>query len=160
MAGRYGMSFAAKMIEQGRYAEAIEEATRAVARDEEDPTPLVERASAYAWLERYPEAVTDLEAAIKLDEAAGVLEVDVVDDAYFSALLGAAKAEAPHSMEAADRTLARYRTVLPGGRHLADAEAWPERLRTMGASPSRRSPRSTAAFHGPSGCASRGARPC
>src|SRR5205085_644214 len=55
MAGRYGMSFAAKMIQEGKYAEAIEEATRAVARDEEDPTPLVERASAYAWLERYPE---------------------------------------------------------------------------------------------------------
>ena len=54
MAGRYGMSFAAKMIQEGKYAEAIEEATRAVARDDEDPAPLVERASAYAWLERYP----------------------------------------------------------------------------------------------------------
>ena len=94
MAGRYGMSFAAKMIQEGKYAEAIEEATRAVARDEEDPAPLVERASAYAWLERYPEAVKDLEAAIALDETAGVLETDVVDDAYFSALLGAAKLEA------------------------------------------------------------------
>ena len=38
------MSFAAKMIQEGKYAEAIEEATRAVARDEEDPAPLVERA--------------------------------------------------------------------------------------------------------------------
>lgn len=130
MAGRYGMSFAAKMIEQGKYAEAIEEATRAVARDEEDPAPLVERASAYAWLERYPEAVQDLEAAIALDESAGVLEIDVVDDAYFSALLGAAKAEAQTSLEVAGQTLARYQTVLPGGRHLADAAAWPDRLRT------------------------------
>jgi tetratricopeptide (TPR) repeat protein len=124
MAGRYGMSFAAKMIQEGKYAEAIEEATRAVARDEEDPTPLVERASAYAWLERY------LEAAIALDGSAGVLETDVVDDAYFSALLGAAKLEARTSMEAASRTLARYGTILPGGRHLTDAAAWPDRLRT------------------------------
>jgi tetratricopeptide (TPR) repeat protein len=130
MAGRYGMSFAAKMIEQGKYAEAVEEATRAVARDEEDPAPLVERASAYAWLERYPEAVTDLEAAIALDETAGVLETDVVDDAYFSALLGAAKVEARTSLEAATATLARYRDLLPAGRHLADAAAWPDRLRT------------------------------
>jgi tetratricopeptide (TPR) repeat protein len=130
MAGRYGMSFASKMIEQGKYAEAIEEATRAVARDEEDPAPLVERASAYAWLERYPEAVKDLEAAIALDESAGVLELDVVDDAYFSALLGAAKAEARTSLQAAGQTLARYATVLPGGRHLADAAAWPDRLRS------------------------------
>jgi tetratricopeptide (TPR) repeat protein len=130
MAGRYGMSFAGKMIEQGKYAEAVEEATRAVARDEEDPTPLVERASAYAWLERYPEAVSDLEAAIALDAAVGVLETDVVDDAYFSALLGAAKLEARTSLEAATRTLERYQAVLPGGRHLADATAWPDRLRT------------------------------
>ena len=129
MTGRYGMSFAAKMIQEGKYAEAIEEATRAVARDDEDPAPLVERANAYALLERYPEAVKDLETAIALDETAGVLETDVVDDAYFSALLGAAKLEAKTSLEAADKTLARYATVLPAGRHLADAAAWPNRLR-------------------------------
>jgi tetratricopeptide (TPR) repeat protein len=130
MAGRYGMSFAAKMIEQGQYPEAIEEATRAAARDDEDPTPLVERASAYAWLEQYPEAVRDLEAALALDQTASVLEIDVVDDAYFSALLGVAKVEAQTSIETATGTLARYRTVLPGGRHLEDATAWPDRLRT------------------------------
>ncbi len=133
MAGNYGMSFAAKMIEQGKYAEAVEEASRAVGRDDEDPTPLVERASAYAWLERYPEAVTDLEAALALDQAAGVLEIDVVDDAYFSALLGVAKVEAASSLEAAAKTLARYGTVLPTGRHLADAAAWPDRLRSVSA---------------------------
>ena len=133
MAGRYGMSFAAKMIQEGKYAEAIEEATRAVARDEEDPAPLVERASAYAWLERYPEAMKDLEAAIALDETAGVLETDVVDDAYFSALLGVAKVEAGSSLEAAAKTLARYGAVLPAGRHLADAAAWPDRLRSVSA---------------------------
>ena len=129
MAGRYGMSFAAKLIQEGKYLEAVEEATRAAARDEEDPAPLVERANAYAWLERYAEAVKNLEAALVLDETAGVLEVDVVDDAYFSALLGASKLEARTSLEAAGRTLARYGAVLPAGRHLADAAAWPERLR-------------------------------
>ena len=129
MAGRYGMSFAAKMIQEGKYVEAVEEATRAAARDDDDPAPLVERASAYAWLERYSEAVADLEAAIALDETAGVLETDVVDDAYFSALLGAAKVEAKASMESATKTLARYAGILPGGRHLADAAAWPDRLR-------------------------------
>jgi Flp pilus assembly protein TadD len=129
MAGRYGMTFAAKLIQEGKYAEAVEEATRAVARDDEDPAALVDRAAAYAWLERYPEAVRDLEAALALDQTAGVLETDVVDDAYFSALLGAAKAEARTSIEAAERTLARYGTVLPGGRHLEDAALWPARLR-------------------------------
>jgi hypothetical protein len=129
MAGRYGKSFAAKLTEEGKYAEAIVEATRAAERDDEDPTPLFERAAAHAWLEQYPEAVADLEAAMVLDEAAGMLEMDFVDDAYFSALLGAAKAQAQTSMDAAAQTLARYKTVLPGGRHLADAEAWPDRLR-------------------------------
>jgi len=129
MAGRYGMTFAAKLIQEGKYAEAVEEANRAVARDDEDPAALVDRASAYAWLERYSEAVRDLEAALALDQTAGMLETDVVDDAYFSALLGAAKAEARTSMEAAERTLARYKTVLPAGRHLGDAAQWPDRLR-------------------------------
>ena len=133
MAGRYGKSFAAKLTEEGKYAEAIAEATRAAARDDEDPTPLFERAAAHAWLEQYPQAVADLELAMELDKAAGVLEVDFVDDAYFSALLGAAKAEARTSIDAAVKTLARYKTVLPSGRHLADAAAWPERLRAASA---------------------------
>jgi tetratricopeptide (TPR) repeat protein len=132
MAGRYGMTFAAKLIEQGKYAEAVEEASRAVARDDEDPAALVDRATAHAWLEQYPEAVRDFEAALRLDEAAGVLEVDLVDDAYFSAVLGAARAEAKTSIAAAERTLARYAVHLPAGRHLEDAGVvWPERLRAM-----------------------------
>jgi tetratricopeptide (TPR) repeat protein len=131
MAGRYGMSFAAKLTEQGNYLEAVAEATRAAARDEEDPTPLVERAAAYALLERYPEAVADLESALGLDASAGVLETDVVDDAYFSALLGAAKLEAAAgSHDAAAATLTRYKSILPDGRHLADVEAWSARLGT------------------------------
>jgi tetratricopeptide (TPR) repeat protein len=134
MAGRYGMTFAAKLIEQGKYAEAVEEASRAIARDEEDPAALVDRATAYAWLERYAEAVRDFEAALQLDEEAGVLEVDLVDDAYFSAVLGAARAEAKTSIEAAERTLSRYAARLPAGRHLDDAAVvWPERLRAMAA---------------------------
>jgi len=129
MAGRYGMSFAAKLIQEGKYAEAVEEATRAVARDDEDPAALVDRASAYAVLERYPEAVRDLEAALALDQSAGVLETDLVDDAYFSALLGVAKAEAQASIDAAEQTLARYQTVLPDGRHRDDVARWSDRLR-------------------------------
>ena len=50
-----------------------------------------------------------------------MLETDVVDDAYFSALLGAAKAEARTSMDAAERTSAGTRPCCPGGRHLQDA---------------------------------------
>ena len=123
------MSFASKLIQEGKYAEAIAEATKAVARDDEDPAPLVDRANAHAWLEQYPDAVRDFEAALVLDQTAGVLEIDLVDDVYFSAVLGAARAEAPTDLPAALATLARYAAVLPEGRHLADATAWADRLR-------------------------------
>ena len=132
MAGRYGMTFAAKLIEQGKYAEAVDEATKAIARDDEDPAALVDRAMAHSWLEQYPEAVRDFEAALQLDEETGVLEIDLVDDAYFSAVLGAARAEAKTSIDVALQTLARYAARLPAGRHLDDARVvWPERLRAM-----------------------------
>ncbi len=129
MAGRYGMSFASRFIEAGQYEEAVVAATKAAALDDENPEPLVERASAYALLERYAEAVTDFERAIELDSQAEVLEIDVVDDSYFSALLGAARHEATHSVDAGCMTLARYRSVLPAGRHLADVTEWSKRLR-------------------------------
>jgi tetratricopeptide (TPR) repeat protein len=128
MAGRYGMTFAAKLMEEGKYAEAIGEATRAFERNPEDPAALVERATAFGWLERYPEAVRDFEAAFELDRTAEVLEIDIVDDAYFSALLGVARSEAKTSLATATATLARYGTILPAGRHLQDAAVWPSRL--------------------------------
>jgi hypothetical protein len=58
-----------------------------------------------------------------------VLELDLVDDVYFSAVLGAARTEAGTSLPAALATLARYAAVLPEGRHLADATVWADRLR-------------------------------
>ena len=129
MSGRYGMSQAATLIQAGKYQEAIEEATRAIARGEDNPEYFVERAHALSILERYPEAVADLEAALRLDAEAAVLDTDRVDDDYFSALLGAAKKEAVSSVEAGVTRLARYREVLPEGSHLKDAEDWRRRLR-------------------------------
>jgi tetratricopeptide (TPR) repeat protein len=130
MSGAYGMSFAERLLEEGNYAEAVAAASRVIAQDDRDPEPLFERATAYFWLERYDEAVTDFEAALARDRAAEVLDADVVDDAYFSALLGAARAL--HDEEAGVRRLARYAEVLPAGRHLADARAWMSRLRGEG----------------------------
>jgi tetratricopeptide (TPR) repeat protein len=127
MSGQYGMSFAAKLTEQGKYDEAVAEATRAIERDEEDPEPLVERAAALTLLERYAPAAADFERALALDAEADVIDIDVVDDAYFSALLGAARAEP--SVDAGVAQLARYRAILPEGRHLRDADEWARRLR-------------------------------
>jgi tetratricopeptide (TPR) repeat protein len=122
----YGISFAQKLLDEGKFAEAAAAATRAIAADAEDPEPLFERATAYANLDRYAEAATDLERALKLDEEARVLETDFLDDAYFSALLGAARKE---PVAEGVKRLDRYAEIFPEGRHVADARDWQKRLR-------------------------------
>src|ERR1700742_3960768 len=124
MAGRYGMSFAAELNEKGDYEEAIEAATAAMEEDAKNPEPFLDRAVAYDGLERYAEAARDFERAIALNVDARVVDRDNLDDGYFSALVGAAKAEAETSVPAAVRTLARYVELLPDGRHVQDAEDW------------------------------------
>jgi tetratricopeptide (TPR) repeat protein len=126
MSGQYGRSFASKLIEDGKYAEAIAEADRAIAAEDDNPEHFVDRATALVQLTRDPEAVPDFVRALALDEQAQVLETDLIDDAYFSALLAAARAG---DVEAGCRMLAGYKDVLPKGRHLADAESWTRRLR-------------------------------
>ena len=127
----YGESKAAKLNEAGEFDQAIAEATRAAEAEPADPEPLVDRAFAYAQLERYPEAVADLDRAIDLDEVAVVLDESLIDDAYFSALLGQARAEAavPGGVERAVATLSRYRERYTAGAHSADLIEWIRRLR-------------------------------
>jgi tetratricopeptide (TPR) repeat protein len=129
MGGRYGMSFAAELLEQGKYEEAIEAATSAHQGDAANPEPLADRAAAYDYLERYAEAASDLERALALNAVAPVIDQDNLDDAFFSALVGAAKVDAETSVDTGVARLARYPEVLPRGRHLKDSEDWRKRLR-------------------------------
>ena len=46
MAGVYGMSFAAKLLEKGKYDEAIVEATKAIEKEDDNPEHFFERARA------------------------------------------------------------------------------------------------------------------
>ncbi len=124
--GSYGISIAAKLIEQGKYDEAIAEATRAIEKDANDPEPWFERASAAAMIEKFAAAADDFARAYELDREEGVLDDDVVDDGFFSALLGAARAEA---VDAGVARLDRYAKVFPSGRHVRDASDWQRRLR-------------------------------
>jgi Flp pilus assembly protein TadD len=123
------MSFAAELMEKGKYEEAIVAATRAMEVEKANPEPFADRAAAYDCLERYAEAVGDLEKALTLNATAKVIDQDNLDDAFFSALLGAAKIDAETSVDAAVALLARYRLVLPTGRHVQDSEDWERRLR-------------------------------
>jgi tetratricopeptide (TPR) repeat protein len=129
MAGRYGMSFAAELMEKGQYEEAIDAATSAMGGAASNPEPFAERAAAYDYLERYAEAVSDLEQALKLNAAQPVIDQDNLDDAFFSALVGAAKVDAETSVPTGVARLARYPQVLPKGRHVQDSEDWRKRLR-------------------------------
>src|SRR5438067_9666691 len=119
MTGIYGISFAAKLLESGRYEEAIAEATKAIAKEDDNPEHFFERASACAMVERFVEAVADYERALELDREERILDEDVVDDAYFSALLGAARGE---PLDAGLARLACYARAFPKGRHLRDAD--------------------------------------
>jgi tetratricopeptide (TPR) repeat protein len=129
MSGRYGMSFAAELMEKGKYEEAVDAATIAIEGGKANPEPLADRAAAYDYLERYAEAAFDLEKALTLNAAAPVIDQDNLDDAFFSALVGAAKNSAETSVESGVEVLARYRKVLPEGRHVQDSEDWRRRLR-------------------------------
>jgi tetratricopeptide (TPR) repeat protein len=123
------MSFAAELMEKGKYEEAVDAATSAMDAESENPEPYADRAAAYDYLERYAEAVQDLEKALILNAAAPVVDQDNLDDAFFSALVGAAKIDAETSVDAGVALLARYRQALPAGRHVQDSEDWRKRLR-------------------------------
>jgi tetratricopeptide (TPR) repeat protein len=127
MAGRYGMSFAKKAIEQGDYEDAVASASREIDEGNDGPEPLVDRATALELLERYAEAVSDFERAIAKNRDAQELDPFVLDDAYFSALLASARAEADGLKGAA--RLARYAEIMPDGAHDTDVRDWQKRLR-------------------------------
>jgi tetratricopeptide (TPR) repeat protein len=126
MGHQYGRSAAAALIDAGDYEAAVAAATEAMAGEPENSEHWFERATALAWLERYDDAVGDFERAWALDRKTQVLEDDVVDDAYFSALLGAARAK---DVDGGCALLDRYRGLFPSGRHVADAADWQKRLR-------------------------------
>lgn len=130
MAGRYGMSFAKKHIEDGEYEEAIEAATKSIADGDAGPEPLFDRGTAYDFCERYEEAVADFEKALTLNGQEQVIDPFTVDDAYFSALTTAAQqAAAAKDVAKGVALLQRYAQFAPKGGHLGEAQDWLKRLK-------------------------------
>jgi tetratricopeptide (TPR) repeat protein len=123
------MSFAKKHIEDGDYEEAVASATGEIEGGDASPEPLFDRGTAYELLERFAEAVTDFERAIEKNQASNELDPFVLDDAYFSASLAAARAESSRDLRKALARLDRYRQVLPAGAHVAESLDWQKRLR-------------------------------
>ncbi|MFO0736092.1 MAG: hypothetical protein U0270_09440 [Labilithrix sp.] len=129
MAGRYGMSFAKKHIEEGDYEEAVKAATEAIEGGDVGPEPLVDRATAYDLLERHAEAVADFEVAIQRNNAEKEVDPFLLDDAYFSATLACAQTEAKTDLKKALARLDRYRELVPEGAHVAESRDWQKRLK-------------------------------
>lgn len=127
MTQNYGQSRAAALYEADDFEGAVQAATEALADEPKSSEHHWDRAQALAMLERYDEAVADFERARTLDAAQAVLDDDMLDDAYFSALLGAARAEG--DVERGCARLARYGELFPSGRHVDDARDWQKRLR-------------------------------
>lgn len=127
MAGRYGMSFAKKHIEDGEYDEAIAAATQSITDGDAGPEPLFDRATAYDLAERFQEAVDDFEAAITKNGAEQEIDPFTIDDAYFSALLSAARKE-PDVVKGV-ALLQRYVQFAPKGQHLTECADWQKRLK-------------------------------
>jgi tetratricopeptide (TPR) repeat protein len=119
----YGALFSTQMVRDGRYAEAIETATREIALQPDEPEAFFNRGQALVALARFDEAVADYERALALDDSASAVDPETIDDELFFALRSAAesrKGEPPVAI----RTLERYRQILPGGRHLDDIAKW------------------------------------
>jgi tetratricopeptide (TPR) repeat protein len=127
MGHQYGMSRAAVLFDAGEFEAALQAATEESAREQENSEHWWDRAQALAALERYDEAVADFERAKLVDAKTSVLDDDMLDDAYFSALLGAARGCGDVAQGCAK--LERYTTQFPSGRHVTDAVDWQKRLR-------------------------------
>lgn len=123
------MSFAKKFIEDGDYDKAIDAATTTITDGDAGPEPLFDRATAYDLAERYLEAVSDFEAAITLNGAEQEIDPFTIDDAYFSALLSAARKESERDLPKALVLLQRYMQYAPKGEHVADCADWQKRLK-------------------------------
>lgn len=123
---QYGKTFASQLNEHGDFDKAAQAATDALAREPENPEHFFDRATAFANLERHADALADFLRAREHDREAQVLDDDILDDSYFSALLAAARAE---PVDAGVKRLAGYASDFPQGRHRRDAEEWSRRLR-------------------------------
>lgn len=132
MGENYGRSFASKLVEDERFEEALVAGTEAEKRDPHDPEPILDRARALLALERWNDAADEVARAMKLDEEAGILETELVDDTLFQALLGEARMVVGTDLSRALAQLARYSKIMPTGRHLADVQTWSGRLRGEG----------------------------
>jgi tetratricopeptide (TPR) repeat protein len=128
--GRYGRSFADKLIEEERYEEALVAADKALRLDEEDSSACADRGTALYHLGRFEESVAAYEKAIELNRESAGLDEDQLDDSYYESLRAFACAahEAGDAARAA-KILDTYVDHAPTGKHKDDRTKWYEIFR-------------------------------
>jgi tetratricopeptide (TPR) repeat protein len=127
-AGAYGQSFALKHLHEGRPAEALVEAEKAMAALPDDPEPVLDRAQVHLAERRWEAAFADVVRALELDKVALVLDDSVVDDTVFSTLVGWASEIAGRDAAAAVKLIERYAPLQPSGTHHDEATTWKNRF--------------------------------
>lgn len=123
----YGQLRSRKLVEEGRFAEAIAAAVSEIAADPAEPEAFFNRGQALVGEGRFAEAAADYERALGMDASASALDPEAVDDELFFALRRQAEEMKGTPVEAV-ATLGRYLEVLPEGRHVTDVSKWIDKL--------------------------------
>jgi hypothetical protein len=135
------MSFAAELIENGDYEEAVTAATKVIDAGDATAETFLERATARELLEVYDGAVEDFETALARNAVEKIVDQSDVDDRYFSALVaagtalraGAGAGAGAGGAAAAVQTIDRYDRTFRGlpttPRHAKEAAEWRARFR-------------------------------
>src|SRR5438128_1290979 len=84
------LSSLSKLVVDGRFAEAIETATKEIATQPDEPEAYFNRGQALVALDRFEEAVADYEKALSMDDSASSVDPETIDDEIFFALRRAA----------------------------------------------------------------------
>jgi tetratricopeptide (TPR) repeat protein len=119
----YGILHSSQLVAHGRFDEAVAQATREIELAPEEPEALFNRAQALMGLQRHEEALADYARVLEADLSASSLDPEVVDDELFDALRALALQQRVDPSRAL-ATLARYRSLLPAGRHVDDVQKW------------------------------------
>ena len=129
MADNYGVTFAQRLIQRGEYEQAVAAADKHEAQDAQNPEPQHDKARALSLLGRYQESVAAYARALDLDRSEQMLPDWEVDDGLFSTVVAWGQA-LPGEAERLS-ALSHYKTLLPAGRHVQEADEWALRFRGM-----------------------------
>ncbi|MCG5055809.1 MAG: tetratricopeptide repeat protein [Myxococcales bacterium] len=119
----YGELFSTRLVADEDFEAAVEQATREIETDPDEPEAWFNRGQAQAGLGKLEEAAQDYAHALGLDTSASNLDPAALDDELFEVLRRLALAHRADRDQALSH-FQRYQTLLPSGRHVPDVPKW------------------------------------